>query len=137
MPTDHSENEVDFHTWQLIRGVVLATLLGVGTEHTVGSDQSDLVRAPQQSAQQSRNEAGQRLVEKNFNIQPTLTIRPGWPLRVIVEKDLVLQPYRRCMRSSRPTGVSFGTPKKMPRVLMVQIALQYCASETSAKCVMP
>ncbi|MER8884836.1 hypothetical protein NKI17_20085 [Mesorhizobium sp. M0816] len=116
---------------------MLATLLGVGTEHTVGSDQSDLVRAPQQSAQQSRNEAGQRLVEKNFNIQPTLTIRPGWPLRVIVEKDLVLQPYRRCMRSSRPTGVSFGTPKKMPRVLMVQIALQYCASETSAKCVMP
>jgi hypothetical protein len=71
---------------------VLATLLGVGTEHAVGSDQSDLVRAPQQSAQQSTNEPGQRLVEKNLNIQRTLTIRPGGPLRVTVEKDLVLQP---------------------------------------------
>jgi type IV secretion system protein VirB10 len=87
------EEEVDFHTWRIIKGVVLATLLGVGTELTLGNDQSDLVRALQQSAQQSTNEAGQRLVEKNLNIQPTITVRPGWPLRVIVEKDLVLRPY--------------------------------------------
>jgi len=88
------EDEVDFHTWRIIKGVALATLLGVGTELSVGNGQSDLVRALQQSAQQSTNEAGQRLVEKNLNIQPTITVRPGWPLRVIVEKDLVLRPYR-------------------------------------------
>jgi type IV secretion system protein TrbI len=28
-----------------------------------------------------------------MNIQPTLTIRPGFPVRVIVNKDLVLAPY--------------------------------------------
>jgi len=88
------EDEVDFHTWRVIKGIALATLLGVGTELSVGDAQSDLVRALQQSAQQSTNEAGQRLVEKNLNIQPTITVRPGWPLRVIVEKDLVLRPYR-------------------------------------------
>jgi type IV secretion system protein VirB10 len=88
------EDEVDFHTWRIINGVALATLLGVGTELSLGDGQSDLVRALQQSAQQSTNEAGQRLVEKNLNIQPTITVRPGWPLRVIVEKDLVLRPYR-------------------------------------------
>jgi type IV secretion system protein VirB10 len=88
------EDEVDSHTWRIIKGVALATLLGVGTELSMGNGQSDLVRALQQSAQQSTNAAGQRLVEKNLNIQPTIKVRPGWPLRVIVEKDLVLRPYR-------------------------------------------
>jgi type IV secretion system protein VirB10 len=54
------------------------------------------VQAIQQSAQQNVNRAGQRIVEKDLNVQPTLTIRPGWPLRVVVHKDLVLRPYRTC-----------------------------------------
>jgi type IV secretion system protein TrbI len=88
------EDEVDFHTWRLIKGIALATLLGVGTELTFGTGEGDLVRALRQSTQESTNQAGQRLVEKNLNIRPTITVRPGWPLRVIVEKDLVLRPYR-------------------------------------------
>jgi type IV secretion system protein VirB10 len=96
------EDEVDFHTWRLIKGIALATVLGVGTELTFGTGEGDpgsgsgatLVRALRQSTQQSTNQAGQRLVEKNLDIQPTITVRPGWPLRVIVEKDLVLRPYR-------------------------------------------
>ena len=88
------EDEVDFHTWRLIKGIALATLLGVGTELTFGSDEDDLIRALRQSSQESTNQAGQRLVEKNLDIQPTITVRPGWPLRVIVTKDLVLRPYR-------------------------------------------
>ncbi len=89
------EDAVDFHTWRLIRGIGLATLLGFGTELSFGSDESDLVRALRQSSQESTNQAGQRLVEKNLDIQPTVTVRPGWPLRILVEKDLVLRPYRR------------------------------------------
>ena len=89
------EDEVDFHTWRLIKGIALATLLGVGTELTFGSERRAIsFRALRQSTQQSTNQAGQRLVEKNLDIQPTITVRPGWPLRVIVEKDLVLRPYR-------------------------------------------
>jgi type IV secretion system protein TrbI len=40
------------------------------------------------------NQAGQHIVEKDLNIQPTITVRPGWPLNVIVNKDLMLRPYR-------------------------------------------
>lgn len=87
------EDKVDFHTWQLIKGVALATLLGVGTELSLGEDESDLVKAIRESAQQNVSRAGQRITEKNLNIQPTITVRPGWPLRVIVHKDLVLRPY--------------------------------------------
>lgn len=88
------EDEVDFHTWRLIKGVVLSTLLGVGTELTFSGDESDLVTAFRESAQSSTNQAGQRITERNLNIQPTITIRPGWPLRVIVNKDIILRPYR-------------------------------------------
>ena len=88
------EDEVDHHTWRLIKGIALATLLGVGTELSLGSDESDLVRAIRESTQRNVNRAGQRLTEKNLNIQPTITVRPGWPLRVIVQRDLLLRPYQ-------------------------------------------
>jgi len=40
------------------------------------------------------NQTGQQVVRRNLNIQPTLTVRPGFPVRVIVNRDLVLEPYR-------------------------------------------
>ena len=88
------EDEVDFHTWRLIKGIVLSTLLGVGTELTFGEEESDLVRALRGSTQDSANQVGQRITERNLNIQPTITVRPGWPLRLIANKDLVFRPYR-------------------------------------------
>lgn len=51
------------------------------------------MKAVRESAQQSANQAGRQIVTKNLNIQPTITVRPGWPLRVIVHKDLVLRPW--------------------------------------------
>lgn len=88
------EDEVDFHTWQLLKGIGLATLLGVGTQLSLGNDESDLVKALRESVQQTTNRAGQRLIERQLDVQPTITVRPGWPLRVIVSKDIVLKPYQ-------------------------------------------
>jgi type IV secretion system protein VirB10 len=85
-------DQVDYHSWALLKGVVLSTLLGVSTQLTLNR-QSDLVTAIRQSTQDSVNQAGQQITQKNLNIQPTITVRPGWPLRVIVHKDLILKPY--------------------------------------------
>ena len=85
-------DQVDFHTFRLLKGVVLSTLLGVGTELSFGDAESDIVAALRESAQNSANQAGQKVVQRNLDIQPTIKIRPGWPLRVIVHKDLVLRP---------------------------------------------
>jgi type IV secretion system protein TrbI len=87
-------DEVDYHTWRLLEGVGLSTLLGTGSQITFGNSQSDLVQAIRESTQDSVNQAGQRITERNLNIQPTITVRPGWPVRVVVHKDLVLRPYR-------------------------------------------
>lgn len=86
-------DRLDLHTWQLLKGVALSTLLGVGTELGFQSE-SDLVEALRQSTQQNAARAGDQLVAKNLSVQPTIRVRPGWPLRVIVHKDLVLRPWQ-------------------------------------------
>ena len=88
--------EVDTHTRKLLEGVLLSTVLSVGSSLVFGSTsgESDIVRALRESTGQTTNRAGQRLVEKDLNVQPTLIVRPGWPLRVVVHKDIVLRPYR-------------------------------------------
>ena len=87
-------DQVDYHTWRLLRGIGLSTLLGVGTQLTLGNNEGDLVRALRESAQSNGDRAGQRLVERNLDIQPTIRVRPGFRLRVLVHKDLVLRPWR-------------------------------------------
>jgi type IV secretion system protein VirB10 len=87
------EDGVDFHTGQLLKGIGLATLLGVGTEIGLGDDEGDLVRALREAGQDNAARAGERIVARNLDIKPTLTVRPGWPVRAIVTKDLVLSPW--------------------------------------------
>jgi type IV secretion system protein VirB10 len=72
----------------------LSTLLGVGSELTFGSGEGDLVRAIRESTQQNAARAGDQITQRNLDIQPTLRVRPGWPLRAVIHKDLVLRPWR-------------------------------------------
>jgi len=86
------EDEVDYHWWELAKAAVLSTLLGVGTDlGDTGNNESDLVHALRQGAQDSISNAGQQIVRRQLNIQPTLTVRPGFPVRVIVDRDLVFR----------------------------------------------
>lgn len=87
------QDQVDFHTWALLKGVALSTLLGVGSQLTV-SGESDLVQAIRESTQQNVSRAGDQLTSRNLNIQPTITIRPGATVRLVVHKDLVFAPWR-------------------------------------------
>jgi type IV secretion system protein VirB10 len=84
---------VDYHTWSLVKGIVLSTLLNVGSELTLGSEENALLRALGRSGQQSVESAGDLIVRRELGVQPTITVRPGWPLRIIVHKDLILEPY--------------------------------------------
>ena len=86
------EDGVDYHWWDLAKAAALSTLLGVGAELAT-NDSDRLVSAIQGGAQNTINDAGQQIVRQQLSIQPTLTIRPGFPVRVIVTRDLVLEPY--------------------------------------------
>jgi type IV secretion system protein VirB10 len=54
---------------------------------------NELVRAIRESAQQNAAHAGDQITARNLDVQPTIRVRPGWPVRVLVSKDLVLRPW--------------------------------------------
>lgn len=86
-------DKVDFHEFRLLKGIALATLLGVGAEAGGAGGDSDLARALRESAQDNGARAGDQIVARNLDIRPTLTIRPGWPVRAILDRDLELAPW--------------------------------------------
>jgi type IV secretion system protein VirB10 len=72
-------------------------MLGVSSELAVsdqGSTNGNVVIALRNSAQDTTNQVGQEITRRNLSIQPTLTVRPGFPMDVMVNKDLVLRPYQ-------------------------------------------
>jgi type IV secretion system protein VirB10 len=87
------EDGVDYHWWDLAKAAGLSTLLSVGTELAIDDDDR-LLRAIRNGGQDTINDAGQEIIRRQLNVAPTLTIRPGFPVRVIVTRDLVLEPYR-------------------------------------------
>lgn len=86
------QDGVDYHWWDLAKAAGLSTLLAVGSELAV-SDEDRLIRAIRDGAQDTINDAGQQIIRRQLQVAPTLTIRPGFPVRVIVTRDLVLEPY--------------------------------------------
>ncbi|WP_425063468.1 TrbI/VirB10 family protein [Pyruvatibacter mobilis] len=85
------EDGVDYHWWDLMRAAGLSTLLAIGAELAT-DDEERLVQAIRDGAVDTINQAGQQIVQRQMQITPTLTIRPGFPVRIIVTRDLVFEP---------------------------------------------
>jgi type IV secretory pathway VirB10-like protein len=91
------EDGVDWHWGRVLASAALSTLLGAGAELAAPEDRIDghrVVIAAREGLQDTVNQTGQELTRRSMNIQPTLTVRPGFAIRVMVTKDLVLRPYQ-------------------------------------------
>jgi type IV secretion system protein VirB10 len=86
-------DSVDNHWAAVVNAAAISTLLGMGPQTGDTQSDSDLVRALRDGAADSINRAGQRIVERQLDVQPTITIRAGMPVRVILSRDLILEPY--------------------------------------------
>ena len=85
------QERVNQHWGNLFKAAAVSTLLGVGAE--LGADsEDDLTRALRRGSQDTINQTGQQIVRRQLNVPPTLTVRPGHPLRVVLTRDLVLEP---------------------------------------------
>ncbi len=87
------EDGVDYHWGELFKAAVLSTILSVGAEAGTSQNENNLVQAIRAGASNSISNTGEQIVSRQLNIAPTLTIRPGFPVRIIVTRDLVLEPY--------------------------------------------
>jgi type IV secretion system protein VirB10 len=84
------QDGVDFHWGGVLRAALVSTLLGVGGELGAGND-DNLTRALRRGSQDSIGRAGEQVVSRELDVRPTLTIRPGFPVRVLVTRDLILR----------------------------------------------
>jgi type IV secretion system protein VirB10 len=87
------EDDVDYHWGNLAKAAAISTLLGIASELVLNSNNS-VVQALRTGAENTVNQTGQTLVSRQLNVQPTLTIRPGFPVRVVVNRDLIFVPYK-------------------------------------------
>ncbi len=86
------QDGVDFHWLDLAKAASLSTLLSVGSQLAIDND-NRLLRAIRDGGQDTFNDAGQQIVRQQLSVPPTLTIRAGFPVRVIVTRDIVLEQY--------------------------------------------
>ncbi|WP_458733187.1 TraB/TrbI/VirB10 family type IV secretion system protein [Sphingobium xenophagum] len=82
------DDRVNRHWGNVAKAALLSTILAIGTETGSGSDDA-LTRALRRGAQNSVTRTGEQIVERELAVPPTLNIRPGMPLRVIVARDIV------------------------------------------------
>nr|WP_019086265.1 conjugal transfer protein TrbI [Acetobacter fallax] len=87
------QDQTDNHWGEVFRAALVSTVLSVGSEADI-SGGNGIAQALRTGGSQGFNQIGEQIVGRSLNIQPTNTIRRGFPVRVMVHRDLVLSPYR-------------------------------------------
>ncbi|MFT8932585.1 MAG: TrbI/VirB10 family protein [Acetobacter syzygii] len=87
------QDQTDNHWGEVFRAALVSTMLSVGSEADIGGS-NGIAQALRTGGSQGFNQIGEQIVGRSLNIQPTNIIRPGFPVRVMVHRDLVLSPYR-------------------------------------------
>jgi type IV secretion system protein VirB10 len=85
-------DRIDNHWGSMLKAGAVSTLLGVGAAITELGENGEIANAIRDSAGQTIGRAGDRIVEKQLGVQPTIIVRPGARVRVLVSRDLVLEP---------------------------------------------
>jgi type IV secretion system protein TrbI len=89
-------DKVDYHLDKLAEAAVLSTALAYGgnlarnPNSSSGNNGQDVIG---DTVAQQANRIGEKIIDRELDVQPTITIRQGWPLRVLVNKDMILEPY--------------------------------------------
>lgn len=89
-------DEVDEHWGRLLKGAAIASLLAATTEGVAGNVTSYNPTVAQRWARNGAgevNQIGQQITRRNLNVQPTITVRPGFSVNLIVTKDMIIPPY--------------------------------------------
>lgn len=88
---------VDNHWWRVLTGVALGSVLAAGVVVPQGNVSGYVPTIGQGMAANAAgaiNQAGQQITSRALNIQPTIKVRPGFSVNVLVTKDMVIPPYR-------------------------------------------
>jgi len=108
------EDGVDWHWDRIVAGAAMSSMLGIGAELAAPSNRGDgdrIIIAGRDGLQDTVNQIGQEMTRRNLDIKPTLTQRPGLPLRVIINRDLALHPFLPTLRERADPPLTEGAVK--------------------------
>ncbi|MDC7682132.1 TrbI/VirB10 family protein [Asticcacaulis sp. BYS171W] len=83
------KDRVDYHPAALAKGVGLSAILSLADTRAEG-EEGELTRAIREAAGRTFNQTGQRLVQQAVDAPVTITVRPGWTVRIILTNDLLV-----------------------------------------------
>lgn len=80
--------------WSAILGGVITGGVAALADDDSNSDDSSFREEAGAEAARNISSATNSIVQKNLNIAPTVIINPGYKFNIIVDKDLILEPYQ-------------------------------------------
>ena len=89
-------DKTNYHSLQLLRGVVLSAVFGAGTAIVTYEKDGDnnYMNEAGRGAGENIDTIGQKMADKDLNRQPTIEIRQGNKFNILVHKDMILKPLR-------------------------------------------
>lgn len=90
------EDKVNNHTWDLIWGTALASLISLAENEISAQTEllGDTIAEAMGIATDNITGAADKYIKRLIDRQPTLTIRPGRSIKLLVTQKLTLEPYR-------------------------------------------
>jgi len=85
--------EVDAHIGRIAVASLISAVLGVAANESEDEDDARLSQSIGDAAAQQAAQTGSRLIDRELNVRPTLRIRAGARVRVLVSQDVQLRPY--------------------------------------------
>ncbi|HYD72515.1 MAG TPA: TrbI/VirB10 family protein, partial [Candidatus Binatia bacterium] len=87
--------DVDAHIGRIAVASFISAVLGVAANESEDEDDARLSQSIGDAAAQQAAQTGSRVVDRELNVRPTLRIRAGARVRVLVSQDIQLRPYPR------------------------------------------
>lgn len=90
-------DQVDEHWARLVAGAAVSSLLAATAQGAAGNTSGFSPSVPQLWANggaQAVNQSGQQVVRRDLIVPPTITVRAGFSVNVIINEDIALPPYR-------------------------------------------
>ena len=90
-------DQVDNHYFRIFGNAILLSLISAGFSLSQADDDDDETSTQETIANAVGAELGNvsgQVIRRNLNIQPTLEIRPGYRFNIMVNRDVIIEPYR-------------------------------------------
>lgn len=87
-----AEDQVDYHLDKLAAAATLSTAIAYGgnlaRDDGSGQDERDVIG---DTVAQQASRIGGKIIDRQLDVQPTIKIRQGYPLNVLVNKDMIFR----------------------------------------------